>query len=175
MLRCMRMFLALGLAVLASGCEVFTHSCTEIGCLDGVTLELTPGGGTFADGNYTLELIAETTRSACRFAIPDSTPSQGTVGTVDCDLGLDAFIQQAAECTEMRTADAVSESCRPLPGQFTLNAQLQATPETLAVRLVRDGVSLVEQTLTPAYETSRPNGPDCDPECRQAQVSLELP
>jgi hypothetical protein len=171
----MRIVPLLSFALLAGGCDVFTHSCTHIGCLDGVTLELKPVEAGFAGGQYTLELLADRERAACSFAIPDSLPQPGSATSIDCDPGLGAFIQQVAVCTETRTADAISQSCRPLPGRHTLSAQLQATPRSLEVRLVRDGATLIEHALTPTYETSHPNGPDCDPACHQASITLDLP
>jgi hypothetical protein len=49
----------------------------------------------------------------------------------------------------------------------------ERTPEEVTVRVSWEDNSVVE-TLQPTYETIRPNGPDCPPECRQAEVKLNL-
>jgi hypothetical protein len=46
-------------------------------------------------------------------------------------------------------------------------------PASLTVTYTDSAGSLVE-TFTPDYDRSRPNGPDCPPECRQATVLLRV-
>ena len=47
------------------------------------------------------------------------------------------------------------------------------TPATVTVR-VMTGTKTIEETRQPTYEVSRPNGPDCPPECRSARVTVAL-
>ena len=47
------------------------------------------------------------------------------------------------------------------------------TPASLTVR-VSSGSQLTERTVQPAYQLTRPNGPDCPPECRGARVTVAL-
>lgn len=50
-------------------------------------------------------------------------------------------------------------------------ARLRLAPLTLRVDVVtRSGAR--RGTFTPSYTTSRPNGPDCDPVCRGATVTV---
>jgi hypothetical protein len=168
------LLLMLTLTLAASGCT-FTQSCTAIGCGDALTLEMRPAGGGFPDGAYTLTLETRAGLRTCRFVMPDSVPQLGALGSVDCDPGASAWVEQATDCTETRSGNATSESCRPVPGRFALHAQLQDTPDVVSVRVERDGLALLDSTLTPTYETSQPNGPDCGPVCHQATEMLELP
>ncbi len=48
------------------------------------------------------------------------------------------------------------------------------TPETVVVRVQGGGVDYSE-TVTPEYTISRPNGPDCPPECQQATIVVQVP
>ena len=48
------------------------------------------------------------------------------------------------------------------------------TPEAVTIR-VTTSAGTREQTAQPTYSVSRPNGPNCGPECRQAQVTVALP
>ena len=48
-----------------------------------------------------------------------------------------------------------------------------AFPETVTVTILdAEGEVVVEANGTPSYRTVRPNGPDCEPECRQAFVEV---
>jgi hypothetical protein len=48
------------------------------------------------------------------------------------------------------------------------------TPATVTIR-VTTPAGTREQTAQPAYGVSRPNGPNCGPECTQATVTVALP
>ncbi len=47
------------------------------------------------------------------------------------------------------------------------------TPASVTIRL-STGTQTAEVTTQPAYESSRPNGPACPPECRNARVTVVL-
>ena len=47
------------------------------------------------------------------------------------------------------------------------------TPATVTIR-VSAGTKTTEETRQPAYEVTRPNGPGCPPECRNARVAVAL-
>jgi hypothetical protein len=48
------------------------------------------------------------------------------------------------------------------------------TPEEVVIRVTTEAGS-AEHTVRPVYETHRPNGPRCEPVCRQATVRVPLP
>ena len=47
------------------------------------------------------------------------------------------------------------------------------TPASVTIRVVT-GTQTTEVTRQPMYEVTRPNGPACPPECRNARVAVEL-
>jgi hypothetical protein len=47
------------------------------------------------------------------------------------------------------------------------------TPASVSIR-VSTGTQTTEVTRQPIYEVTRPNGPACPPECRNARVTLAL-
>jgi hypothetical protein len=47
------------------------------------------------------------------------------------------------------------------------------TPATVTIRVLT-GTQTTELTRQPAYEVTRPNGPACAPECRNARVTVAL-
>jgi hypothetical protein len=47
------------------------------------------------------------------------------------------------------------------------------SPASITIRVVA-GTRTTEETREPRYELSRPNGPRCPPECRNARVTVAL-
>jgi hypothetical protein len=102
-------------------------ACTEIGCNDGLSVDLT--------GNV---------------------PTSGTVEAEDLDSG------------EIR-----SEAIQVIQGTANIFFA-EFTPTNVTVRVMDDSV-LASVDVAPTYETARPNGPDCPPECSQARLSINVP
>jgi hypothetical protein len=140
-----------------------------------LSLALHPARGNFDEGSYVLELDTGAETFACQFAIPNALPTRGSAQNVECTRPLSAFLSQRSACTEQRQGNAISQTCEPIPGEYELHVSLTATPTKLRVRIQRDGEALLDREEQPKYETSRPNGPGCEPECTQARVALEIP
>jgi hypothetical protein len=49
-----------------------------------------------------------------------------------------------------------------------------AGPASVALTISRGGETIAQGSWTPDYQISRPNGPLCEPVCRQATVALQL-
>lgn len=47
--------------------------------------------------------------------------------------------------------------------------------DRIVVKVTTSLGSRITEIANPVYETSRPNGPDCSPLCRQASVTAQLP
>lgn len=154
---------------------VWPHGCTEIGCSDEVSLTLAFADHKWPDGAYELEVMLDEVKHVCAFSWPEAEPASGSVGLVPCEPSeLRAALAQDAECTEERTADAVIQRCAPLPGQYTLRLSSFGTPRQLQLQATRDGERLRELALELEYSELRPNGPDCEPLCRQSSQKLQL-
>jgi hypothetical protein len=152
-----------------------THECTDIGCVDQANFTIRTASGAWEAGEYSLSVTFDDVVHTCSFTLPDDLPAQGSLDALDCTPRLDAYIQQESMCMEYRNGDSVSQSCTPIPDQYSLSGWFYGTPSTLAVSLERDGAELVEETHSLSYEESRPNGPECDPICRQASVDIAIP
>jgi hypothetical protein len=166
-----------GLALYRGAACVLPHGCTEIGCADGVFADLAFADHRWPDGAYEIEIALDDVTHACSFSWPEAQPARGSVSSLRCEPADAAFsiaITQQAECTEQRTADAVSQSCQPLEGQYSLQLSAFGTPKRMQVRVERDGALVAERDLTLTYTASRPNGPDCEPVCRQSSHEIRL-
>jgi hypothetical protein len=151
------------------------HSCTEIGCSDAATFSFRTPTGAWQDGEYTLAIRADGTDYDCSFAVPDDLPEMGQPTPLDCMPELAAYVMPEVTCMEIRHDDAVSQSCTVIPGQYYVEASILGTPETVSVSLERDAEVVVEENVVLDYQESRPNGPDCEPLCRQATAAFTVP
>lgn len=70
--------------------------------------------------------------------------------------------------TTPRTFDCTGSACSP-GARF-----LDFSPDHVVVTVTTDAGSK-QFDLRPQYQTSRPNGPRCEPVCRSAQVTVTLP
>lgn len=154
-----------------AACEL-EHSCTEIGCADNVSVRVGPLDQPWPEGDYQLEVALDDLSGSCAFSLPDDLPARGSVTSISCLEGVELGIQQLYECSSRREGDAVSQSCEPLAGRYELTLSAYATPEQLSLTLSRDGTQLLSEERELSYATTRPNGPECSPECRQAEVEL---
>jgi hypothetical protein len=164
-------------ALLVQGCPL-EHSCTEIGCGDGAHISVRTAAGTWSAGDYAIAIATPRASYACRLRLPDDLPDgAGGVTDLSCtpELGLHANLIAKVTCTETRTPDAVSESCTPVPDHWLLDLNLDGTPASFQMQIKRDGATLFDEKRSLRYEASRPNGPDCEPECHQTSVELTLP
>jgi hypothetical protein len=141
-------------------------------------LRLRPVDGTWQPGAYVLTVAVDGTSHSCDLTLPADLPMNGSSTQLTCapKLGFQgATLNPEVTCVERRTGDSVSQSCSPIPDQFVLSVHIDGTPKVLSVTLMRDGIELSAETLTPAYVQSQPNGEGCGPVCRQASVELALP
>lgn len=81
-------------------------------------------------------------------------------------------MRMRARCVETRSGDAVSESCTPIVGQYDVIFWIYEQPEHLTLQLQRDGSTLLSHDADLQYAENRPNGPSCEPVCRQTSVEL---
>jgi hypothetical protein len=166
--------LILGVVWLGSGsCVEFGKSCTEIGCGDQARLTLRPKGGEWLPGAYEMSVTVDGVERRCAFSVPADLPEPRT-GRSLCEPELPLYIQPETTCTEYRDGNSISQSCTPIPERYSASFTLDGTPPALAIVVERDGAVILEQTPALEYRSLRPNGPDCDPLCRQASAELEF-
>jgi hypothetical protein len=151
--------------VLVAGCNVFeSKACTAIGCSNGATITIHNADFSTPPLAVTLEIDGQT--RAC------PAPARGQ--SANCGPDVAITHRERADCKEMRTATAVSVSCTP-NGTFEQVVAIQGTPARVAVALRQDLNEVGQRTFDLSYETVYPNGPDCDPGCKQTMASWPLP
>lgn len=106
-------------------------------------------------------------------------PEDDTLRTLPCEPELgswhDLVMQQDTVCTETVTDNAVSQSCEPIPGKYSLRFAVDGTPEAVTIKVEHDGAVLVKEDFSPSYKETQPNGKGCGPVCKQGAVEVKVP
>ncbi|WP_438020557.1 hypothetical protein WMF18_16425 [Sorangium sp. So ce315] len=167
--------LVIGLATIAAASGCVVKQCTEIGCDDGFSITTATADKRWAPGEYALNLSVDGEEVSCAYTWTN-TPQAGGGGVfVQCSPTVAVSIDPVTRCTVTSDRDSVSQSCTPIPGQFTQRITVQGTPARVDVAVQRDGAVVGERSFTPAYQSLYPNGEDCGPVCRQDAQDWELP
>ena len=151
-------FLLAGAVVAVSGCS--SKTCPTRGCQDGFTADIRSTDGIFPSGMYRIELMVDGTSLTCAFAYPAAMQMQPL-----CSGFFVAFLSETT-CTETR--------CDTIPGRFFETITVAGTPGQIHAWQYVDDVAILDAAAAPSYEEQRPNGPECEPVCRQASVSWPL-
>jgi hypothetical protein len=104
----------------------------------------------------------------------------GTCTLIGCNSGLIVALAQAPTSAYRIEVFSTPDGPHyvfdcPNPAQCVPEAMFDDyMPASVTIR-VTTSAGTREQTAQPAYSVSRPNGPNCEPECRQARVTVALP
>jgi hypothetical protein len=133
--------------------------CTEMGCVDGLRLELAKATA-WAPGSYVFTFALDGAPVTCSGSLPLKACEAGP--SLTCDVPDRVQIGESG--------------CALPPEQHGFSdIQIRAAPAKVGVDIARDGQPLGGAELTPTYVESRPNGPGCDPVCHGATARVELP
>ena len=183
------MLITLGLLALAgAGCELIDElrpppgggggpgpgtppepprACTLIGCHDQLTVNVEPSSGLFPAGMHVLTV--EVPGQASRTCEVVFNPAPGnTAQAAKCSPGVRAIFLQKQSCTTVQRGGAVGQVCEPIPGKFEEQIAIDGTPGEVRLTQTANGTTILDQRLSPTYVDTRPNGPGCEPVCRQA-------
>lgn len=142
-------FLLAGAVVEVSGCS--SKTCPTRGCYDGFSATVSAGAiGSLPTGTHRIEVIADVASLTCTFRIP-----LGTTTAPTCSTGLSVLVA-------------------PASGQVVETITVAGTPGQIHAWQYVDDVAILDAAAAPSYEEQRPNGPECDPVCRQASASWTL-
>lgn len=132
------------------------HACTEIGCSDGLVVRVTPAAP-WPQGAYRFVVEADGVTTTCTGTLP-----------------LGGCATRAITCDREGVSITESGCALPPSAHGFGDVVLPGTPASIRIQVQRDGETVGEQTFTPAYQTSQPNGPGCPPICTNASVELTL-
>jgi hypothetical protein len=127
-----------------------SRACTEIGCGPAFGVEFQRAAG-WGLGVYRIELQVDGETVSCERQIPLHCDEEPACSRADVQL--------------VEIGCALDVSQQSLGGvQFVAEG-----PAQVSVRVRHDDTELGTAEYAPQYTESRPNGPDCEPVCRQAK------
>jgi hypothetical protein len=135
----------LGAAFLSTTFTACSSSCTDIGCIEAVTVSFSHPVS--QAGAYIVDLGADATHLKCTITLP---------------------AHGSASCDDPRAYVFVDSA-----GALTF-ASVDGRIKSLAVTVLRDGTEVASGTFQPAYQGVELNGPGCGT-CSQATETLTTP
>lgn len=154
---------ALLLVGATAACER-SQACTLIGCQDQASINIRKVNGLAPEATLSLELDGR--------LVECPAPAAGSSATCDADVTVEA--RERVSCTEEARDGARVLTCVPT-GAFEEVVTIRGTPAAVRVTARSADGFVAERTFQPTYQTSRPNGPDCEPACRQWSEIWTLP
>ncbi len=131
------------------------RACTEIGCVNGLTLSVDPGRP-WEKGNYDFVFVIDGRAVMCRGELP----------LKKCEDG------RSFTCNKPGVMISESGCALPESAHALGDIQISGAPKKVMIRITHDNNPFVTRTISPSYTTSAPNGPECGPICRSASQSL---
>ncbi len=147
--------------------------CTLIGCEDQFSATVTMDVTLVPAGTHTVDVVADGAAMTCTFSFPPDPPTGGIAA--QCSSGLTVFVEPDMICSTMQLGTATWEACQPIAGKFTESIWVAGTPGEVQVQQTVGGTVILDQTVTPTYQTTEPNGPGCGPTCHQAGAEWTIP
>jgi hypothetical protein len=167
MTRSVLSMLSLVIVTVPGATACIQHACTAIGCFDQASISVHRTD--WSRPGWAIDLDLDGTRIVC------TTPASAASGARPCDQpNVQVDVRELADCRETRTEAAASVTCTP-NGRFEQVITVMGTPKRIAVVLKATDTIAAHRTFDLIYVAGRPNGPDCDPVCRQASASWEIP
>lgn len=150
--------LLLGVGLGAQGCEL--QSCTEAGCISGVVITAS-SAGPLPDGEYEVALLLDGEAHSCTGTHPRISEQ-----TVRCEPDAHGVTLYLSE----RGPVVVPPGTMPSGLYIEI---IDRTPRSIQLEITHDGKLVAAESFTPEYTEFAPNGEECGPVCRSAE--LEAP
>jgi len=149
----------LGCAPKPAASEPPPRACTDIGCTNGLHVQLTKATP-WPAGAYELAFDIDGTAVTCTGSLP--LPA--------CEAG------PALACDPAGRVQVGESGCALPPGQHGwADVHIDGEPARVHVTIRQGAAVLHDAEIRPEYRTLQPNGPDCEPTCRSASAAIAVP
>lgn len=139
------------------GCGESVQTCTNAGCFSGVTIT-TGSAGLLPEGEYRVAVLLDGVAHSCTSPIPWLSDF-----TMRCEPDAAGVTLSFGEW-------------RPTfipPGTMPRGLAIEITnrtPQRIELEITRDGNVVAAESFTPEYTEFAPNGEECGPVCRNAEL-----
>lgn len=129
--------------------------CTEIGCVNGLTLRVDPNYD-WKTGSYDFHFSFDGRTAECHGELP----------LKKCEDG------PSLSCNKKGITIVESGCALPASAHGFGDIHIDGAPKKVMVRIAHNGQTIVTRTLVANYQKIRPNGPQCGPVCESASYDL---
>lgn len=129
-------------------------SCTEMGCVDGLILQVDPAFNWKA-GNFNFDFVLDNRHVRCYGELP-----------------LKPCGEQSLTCNKPGVMITESGCALPEAAQGFGDIHIEGDPAKVMVRITHNNRPVVTRTIITEYNKVQPNGPGCGPICRSATYQL---
>jgi hypothetical protein len=98
---------------------------------------------------------------------------EGEGGVHQCNPDVSLTHQEIRECRTVSSPHGTSSECKGT-GKFEHLLEIRSTPRRVKVVVKQGDRPLGERVLEPTYEQYTPNGPGCQPVCKQAKDTWKI-
>jgi hypothetical protein len=166
------------LVVLSGACDSSDDeplACTDVGCSDGVHVVVRPAGEGWRAGDYTVRITAGKDSSTCTATLPNASEWELETTTFECEDAPGRLVYlHATGCDGDGDRDGDGDGGTDGVSCGSLQLQIPGTPSSVRVRIDRSGESLLDESWRPKYREFQPNGPGCEPICKQSSLEGTL-
>lgn len=154
---------------LLPGVACAPKACPLVGCDDSFSAQISVSASGVPAGTHTVTVTVDGATTSCSFQFPPdaATLARGVTCSGNAYVGLTA----AQTCQ----SSGGSETCQPVPGQYVESVTVFGTPQSVQVQQTVGGAVILDESVTPSYETYQPNGSGCPPTCQEAAVQWTIP
>lgn len=131
-------------------------ACTEMACHDGLFINV-PNNYKWKPGKYLFQFEMDKTKITCTGKLPFK----------DCR---DVHIN----CNKEGIVISEVGCALPKINHGFGSIMTSIFPKTMKVKITHNKKKLIEEKFEIQYNTLTPNGPKCEPKCKQANVDLKL-
>jgi len=146
----------LPLMALSAAAHAQPQACTQIGCVDGLTISV-PMEYEWKKGNYAFDFLIDGRSVKCSGALP-----------------LKSCEEHNITCSSDGVMIMESGCALPPEAHGFGDIMLGSDPRQVAVKIRYNGEQIASGNWTPHYQSAQPNGSGCGPVCRQASVKLDM-
>ena len=112
----------------------------------------------------------------CLLGCANGSELQQACTLIGCNDGLNVIVVSSLQQDHSVTVKSGTQTLRTFTcqaGQQCLSFIERQTPTNITVQVATNS-GTISRDYKPQYAVSRPNGPGCDPECRQATVTVNV-
>lgn len=145
------------------------QQCTMMDCSNQLAVSVRTHDGRPPKEGVQIDLDVDGKIVSCR----PTWKGEGEGGVHECGGEVALTHQEIRDCKTTSSPHGTTSECKGT-GKFEHLLEIRSNPKRVKVTVKQGDRSLGERVVEPTYQEVTPNGPGCQPVCKQAQETWEL-